>query len=113
MSFDSNFELKSISLNPNEIWFLPLTNQRDSSMLGLRVGIKNLDTGRIAETKEAVRALIEKGIGQEAARDEIQHLEVVPLPDNPQNLGFVQLIELTKFIEWRKNHNCEDQECPS
>ncbi|MCP4677972.1 MAG: hypothetical protein GY854_21145 [Deltaproteobacteria bacterium] len=112
MSFESNFEYKGMTLNPKEMWFLSLTTERDPSLLGLRIGIKDLDEGDIPKATEAVRAFLDHGLGEKTAADEIQHLEVVRAPDEAEKIGFVWMPELTTFIKWRKTHKCEADDAP-
>ncbi|MCP4603061.1 MAG: hypothetical protein GY847_21520 [Proteobacteria bacterium] len=113
MSFDSIFEHEGITLNPKEMWFLSMTTQRDPTLLGLRIGIKNLAEGDISKTAEAVQALLNTNLGEKTVADEIQHVEVIKAPDEPEKQGYVPVPELTTFIEWRKTHKCETEGKPT
>lgn len=109
MSFDSVFEYRGLCLNPSDIWFLSLSNPSKPDLLGIRVGIPNLMAGHGPTFVDAVRALIAREIGEQTAEEELHHIEVGPLPPEPEKQGYVKLSKLPTFIEWRKTHNCESE----
>ena len=107
MSFTCVFEHGGFSLNPTQMWFLSLSNPSKPDLMGLRVGIPNLMTEPSAALVKAVRALLASEMGAETVRHEVHHLEVGPLPANPEKQGYVQLSKLPTFIDWRKTHECK------
>ncbi len=113
MDFDFIVEHKGLSLDPKEMWFLPLTNQRDPSALGLRIGLKDFVPSTFQIAVGAAREVLEKGLGKDTVATEVQHIEVAALPENPKKEGYVEMTAIADFISWRKTHKCEPAEAPS
>ena len=107
MSFNTEFEYRGLCLNPAEIWFLSLSNPAKPDLLGLRVGIPNLMPGHGPTYVDGVRALLVRELGEQRVKDELHHIEVVPLPPEAEKQGYLALSKLPTFLEWKKTHNCE------
>ncbi len=107
--FASVFDFEGMRFDPKEIWFLALTSKADSSALGLQIGIKDLAQDSIQVVTSGVWTLIDIGLGEKISVEEVQHVQVINLPDEPEKQGYVKLEKLTDFINWRKTTKCEDK----
>ena len=105
MGFDFITTYEGKKFHPSEMWFLPMDNPAKRAQLGLRVGFPNFDPALREEANGAVSMIIETGLGERSAALDIQHVEVGPLPHEPAEHGYMKLIELPKYIEWRKRGN--------
>lgn len=99
--FNSNFG--GIMLEPKNIWFLPLENEECPSELGLRLSYSNLNILQKEQEQNAIFNLIECILGEKYLGENICHIEVGPFPQNPNDMGYIELEELRNFIEWRKD----------
>lgn len=97
---NSNFE--GIELEPKNIWFLPLENEECPGELGLRVSYSNINLLQKELELNAIFNLLESILGEKYFAENISHIEVCQFPKNPSDVGFIELLELRKFIEWRK-----------
>ena len=107
--FARAIEHKGITLDPAEMWFLPLSNEARPNELGLRIGIPGLKANQTQDATDGAWIVVDRGLGEKTSGDEIQHIEVCPLPENPKKLGYVVLNEIEPFIQWRQEHKCEDR----
>jgi hypothetical protein len=99
--FVTNFE--GSDYDPKTMWFLPMIRkQGEESLLGLRVGIPHLDLKKKAEAQTAVLIILDTALGERTAAEEIHYLDACPLPDAPADQGFIELMELPRYIEWKK-----------
>ena len=87
-----------------KIWFLPLTSKKDSKALGLRVGIPELKEGDKANSIKAMILLLDAMIGELAATNKIHYLDTTMLPDKPESKGYIQMVELSSYLEWREKN---------
>lgn len=96
--FITNFE--GCEFNPKKAWFLPLVSAKKPKALGLRVGIPNFMDENVDRFVSAAYIAIDTFIGEEKSIDRIHYLEVCLLPESPQELGFIEFIELDKYLDW-------------
>ncbi len=76
----------------------------------IRIGIPGLTQDQIQDGTDGAWMVVDTGLGEKTSGDEIQHIDVVPLPDDPKKLGYVVLNEIEAFIKWRQEHKCEEEE---
>lgn len=105
--FDIEITHEGLKLSPKDMWFIPLSNPRKEDNLGLRVAIPKLPQGKIQDATDGTWILVDAALGEKISGDEIQHIEVVQTPEDPQKEGFIALPDLEQFIEWRQKHNCQ------
>jgi hypothetical protein len=101
MGFDFITEYEDLTLDSREMWFLPLENASAPGSLGLRIGIPGLEPERCSEALDAVLMMLDTGLGERTAATKVQHVEVSPLPPNPESDGFIELPELPDYLAWR------------
>lgn len=94
---------KNVVLNPKEIWFLPLYNEKDTSQLGLRLHIPNIDQGDNKEYINGMYEVLDTILGEKACSLDIDYIEVDKLPEYPEKEDLIELIELPEYIDWRKS----------
>lgn len=109
MSFNGVFEYRGLCLDPTQMRFLSLSNPSKPELLGLRVGIPGLMAGHAPTFVDAVRSLLVRELGEKKVAEEIHHIEVTLLPPDAEKQGYVELGKLPSFLEWRKDHNCENE----
>ncbi|EQA34749.1 hypothetical protein LEP1GSC047_1096 [Leptospira inadai serovar Lyme str. 10] len=94
---------EGIEFDSEEIWFLPLENPQQPESFGLKVCVPDYEP--IADhpgLRTAVTILLETVLGEEEFPKEIQHFEIGPIPDDPDEEGCIELAELPDYLEWRK-----------
>ncbi len=106
--FSNAIEHKGITLDPAEMWFLPLSNEAKPDALGLRIAIPGLTEDQLQDATDGAWMVVDNGLGEKTSGDEIQYIDVVALPEEPKKLGYVVLNEIEPFISWRREHKCED-----
>lgn len=103
--FDFITEYEGIRLDPKTLWFLPMSAASQPTMLGLRVGIPDLDPSHERQATNGVLIILDTALGERESSTAIQHVEVVALPPNPAEHGYIELPELPDYLAWRKKRN--------
>ena len=92
---------EGVRVDPKEMWFLPLENSLGE--LGLRIAGPAYQQAVESQFRFACHQLIDGGLGEETASAEVGHLEVGPLPDDPEAEGYIEIVELPAYISWRNS----------
>lgn len=93
---------RGVDYDPKTMWFLPMDGKGNPPSLGLRVGIPNFSEQNITKAKFSVLIILDTGLGERSAAEDISYVEVVALPSNPADDGYIELVELPKYLRWRK-----------
>ena len=107
LGFDFVHEYGELKIDPRKLWFLPLTAKTDPSILGLRIGLPDFDEDAEDKIKNSVWIILDTGLGEKTCADRIRHLEVVALPEKPEDEGFIELPELPDYLAWIDKRNSE------
>src|SRR6202035_3750212 len=94
-----------LELNTEDLWFLPLSIE-ESEDLGLRIFIKNYDL--VKDNKILMTLLykmLDSILGEKSFAIDIQYVDAELQPDDPEEEGMYQLLELPDYIKWRKTNN--------
>lgn len=102
MGFDFKTDYEGASYDPSEMWFLPLESSRLPWSLGLKIGVPGLEPERNANALGAVLIILDTALGERTTALEIDHVEVSPLPSNPESHGYIELTELPDYLTWRR-----------
>lgn len=96
---------EGITLNPQEIWFRPMTNKLAPSQLGIMIFFKAYHRYKDHEDiGEALQKLLLSEVGELSLTHHIHHLDVAPLPIDPAKNGCYKLSELSNIIKWYFKH---------
>lgn len=102
---DVHFEMdyEGLVLNPEEMWFMPLHNQRRPHEVGIRVFLRNHDLAISHDFFEsAMYKILDVLLGEKSAALDINYVDFAQLSDTP-NDDLIELSELPNYIAWKKN----------
>ena len=99
---DFVIEYEGIKLDPHEIWFLPLDNENNSQVLGLKLCLPEYTPQTKSILLEACYQLLDSILGEKSSALDIQYVEIDELPRQPEENGLIELTELPKYIQWIK-----------
>jgi hypothetical protein len=100
LGFPTTARWEGYTLQVNEAFFEPL-ERNDSDALGLRVLVPKLEAQDAADAHSAVIRALDHGLGEQGFAEEIEHVEVQPLPDDKTGRAFIALVDLETFLQWR------------
>ena len=99
--FTTNYE--GIELNPQKIWFLPLDNENEPQMFGVRIYMNNYNFQEEKLFLNASYQVLDAILGEKSNALDIHHVEVDKLPPEPEKNELIRLTELPEYITWRKS----------
>ena len=102
MGFDFVTNYEGVELDPKQMWFLPLKSASRPNDFALRVGVPNLLPEVQRQASNGVLVILDTALGERSAALDIAHVEVRLLPQDPGQVGYVQLPELPGYIKWHK-----------
>lgn len=90
-------------LDPKNMWFLPLNNKQKPEMIGIKICVNNYASSEANKYKQAIYQVVDNLLGEKITATEIDYLDVGNLLDyNPEKDGLIELIDLPKYIIWKK-----------
>jgi hypothetical protein len=99
--FDFVVSIYGKEVDASQLWFEPLHSCQRPGELGLRLHVPG-PISNVDETVQALRLVLETGIGEEAAA-RISHLDVADVPECKD--GLLPIVELADYVAWhRKRH---------
>lgn len=102
--FEMNYE--GLVLKPEEMWFMPLQNEKDAMAIGISIGLMNYElVHQHAYFNTAMHKILDVLLGEKSAAHDIHYLEFQQLPDVPGEEGMIQLSDLPDYINWKKSNN--------
>ena len=100
--FDFVLTLGGNRMDPKRLWYKPLFSSQRPEALGLRIGLPRDLSGNKGRVLTAVQLLLSMGLGEEIAAQEIDHIEVGDLPQQPVLEGFSQITSLAELLTKRR-----------
>lgn len=103
MGTDFITEYEGLELDPKKMWFLPLNNEHNPQMIGLRICVDNYDSEDPDKFKRGVYQVLDGILGEKATATEIDYLDVDDLSNYDINKdGLIELIEVREYINWKQ-----------
>jgi len=107
-SFDFVYRSEVATINVSKLWFLPFESSSNPTLLGLRIGVPDLDEANAKKAEIPAWNILDECLGEECVGLNISHVEVAPLPTTPEEEGYIELPELPTYLKWRKRKLVED-----
>lgn len=101
MGFEFSIETRDVSVDPAKCWVLPLVANSDPTRFGVRIAVPGYKKRKDAETAWACVLLLQAGLGEERAAEQIQHVEACALPKDPAGQGFFPLPQIDRYLRDR------------
>ncbi|MBS0416184.1 MAG: hypothetical protein JSR66_00615 [Proteobacteria bacterium] len=99
--FDFVTHYEDIVVAPAATWFLPLFAEKDPGSLGLRIAFAHFEQKKKRQFLAAAHVMLEAGLGELAAAQEVDHVEVCQAPSSPEGSGYRILRSLREYLNGR------------
>ncbi len=101
---DIKVQYENLILKTKDMYFLPLQNEEEPDLIGLRVAIPKYEPEN--ENQEiGVYLALEAQIGEYDCATLIGYLELAAIPENVKDTGYTPMLEFPGYLEWFKNQN--------
>ena len=107
LGFPESVVWQGVSVSMTELLFSPMGRQ-DSPDLGLCIFIPDLTESDLAEAHAAILRAIDFGLGEKVFSEQVQHVEVHPLPSGTDPEDLIPLVDLEDYIDWRNQQMVSD-----
>lgn len=101
---DFEIDYEGLRLFPKDMWFLPLDNENIPGILGLRIYLPNYISADEKKCTAALYQILDTLLGEMSLANNIAHIEIDRLPDEPEQHGLINLHELPNYIKWLKTN---------
>ena len=95
-------EYNGIELNPETIYFIPLTS-KTSSKIGLRIYIENYNSTHQKDFLTAAYLMLDNILGEKSNALNIGHVEIENLAVILEKEDLIEIIKLPRYIEWKRS----------
>ena len=102
MGSDFKINYEGLELDPNTIFFLPLKNIDQPDSIGLRIGFPNFIPEKEKLYIAAIFIVLDTLLGEVSNAENVDYVEVDALPEQPLDNGFIELVKLPEFLDWKK-----------
>lgn len=85
-----------------EMFFLPLENEVEPDIMGLKVAVPNADPGN-EDMMVGVYVTLEALMGEFDCATLVGYMDICPVPQDPKKEGFQPLDDLPEYVEWFKS----------
>lgn len=89
---------EDIVVAPEATWFMPLLSETNPRSLGLRLAFSHFESSKERQFLVAAYLMLEAGLGELAASQQIAHLEVCQAPSSPEASGYRSLSSLPDYL---------------
>lgn len=101
---------EGIELNTEDMWFLPLQNDKHPNQIGIQIGLQKFNFLKDKEFfQSTIFKIIDTVVGEKTFIQDIDYIGIGELPESPDNNGFIELNELSKYLVWKKNNLQQSQ----
>ncbi len=103
MGSDFKINYEGLELDPNTIWFLPLKNSKEPDSIGLKIGFPEYSENDEKKYLGAIFLIIDTLLGEESNAQNIGYIDIGVLPNQYEDKGYIELVKLPDFIDWKKS----------
>ncbi len=96
---------RDIEFDPEKTIFIPLTNEEDSSAIGLSVCYSEYETDKKDTFTNGTYLMLDVLLGEKSAALDIDYVEIVRTPKNIGEFSFMHLSEIEEYIKAKKGGN--------
>lgn len=98
-----NLRYEGLVLNPEDMWFMPLSNDDDPKAIGISICAKDYELVQSHDFFEsAMFKILDVLLGEKSAAIDLDFVSFGHLPDDPVQAGMIELAELPDYIKWKK-----------
>jgi len=97
-------EYKGITIDPTQMWFLPLEDDENPMLLGLKIYINNYDLKIEEDYLFATYIVLDTILGEKSNTEDIEYIVLEKLPKEYKGLDLIKLSQIQDYINWSKKN---------
>lgn len=95
-------EYEGVKIDPELSYFTPLTNE-SSQKVGLRLYVENYDRSHQKDFLFVAYLTLDNILGEKSNALNVGYVEIEALPDISQREELLELVELPRYVAWKKS----------
>ena len=99
---DNTIQYGNTQITRSDLWFIPLQSQSHPNDIGIRIGVADYGSLDKKDTDNAVFKMLDTALGEKSFSLDIDYIDIAELPQELEENGWINLMELRAFIEWKK-----------
>lgn len=104
MGCEFRIDYQGFTFDPTKTWFLVLENPSAPSETGIQVCYEHFEPEKENEFLGGTFLILDIVLGEKSAALDLHHVEVGPLPENPEEEGYMRLSDLAGYIAEKKQN---------
>lgn len=100
---DYIIEYEGIEVNPGQMYFIPLSNDKEPKKIGVRVYIDNYSKAQKKTFLSATLLVLDNVLGEKSHALDIGYVDIAILPSGSERAELIELIKLPRYIAWKKS----------
>ncbi len=98
------FGFEDVTIKADDIWFMPLKDRAHPEIVAIKVCTSYYDRLRDFEwLRSAMYKILSCILGEKTFALDLHYVDLGALPPLPEKEGMIQITQLPKYIDWKKN----------
>jgi hypothetical protein len=95
-------QYESARIDASKSWFMPLESKLEPKHFGMRLACDDYVAEHREDFLAAAQLVVETGLGELAAAENVSFLDVERTPTSPADRGYLELPALAAYLDWRR-----------
>ena len=99
---DNTIKYGNTKITRSDLWFIPLQSQSNPNDIGIKIGVPDYNSLDKKDSDNAIFKMLDTVLGEKSFALDIHYLDIAELPQELEEGGWINFMELKAFIAWKK-----------